>query len=45
MPRWAVRSKAAGRERYELASQYFLGARVDLDETYAWGFEELARLE
>ncbi|MEV0392291.1 DUF885 domain-containing protein [Polymorphospora rubra] len=38
-------SQAAGRERYELASQYFLGARVDLDETYAWGFEELARLE
>ena len=37
--------QAAGRERYELASQYFLGARVDLDETYAWGFEELHRLE
>lgn len=37
--------QAAGRERYELAAQYFLGARVDLDETYAWGFEELHRLE
>ncbi|GIG03089.1 DUF885 domain-containing protein [Catellatospora citrea] len=37
--------EAAGRERYELASQYFLGAQVDLDETYAWGFEELHRLE
>jgi uncharacterized protein (DUF885 family) len=37
--------QAAGRERYQLASQYFLGARVDLDETYAWGFDELARLE
>ncbi|GAA3735974.1 DUF885 domain-containing protein [Plantactinospora mayteni] len=37
--------QAAGRDRYELASQYFLGARVDLEETYAWGFEELARLE
>ncbi len=37
--------EAAGRERYELASQYFLGARIDLDETYAWGFEELARIE
>ncbi|MDG4791191.1 DUF885 domain-containing protein [Micromonospora sp. WMMD1102] len=37
--------QAAGRDRYELASQYFLGARVDLAETYAWGFEELARLE
>jgi uncharacterized protein (DUF885 family) len=38
-------NQAVGRESYELASQYFLGARVDLDETYAWGFEELARLE
>ncbi|WP_213454605.1 DUF885 domain-containing protein [Rhizomonospora bruguierae] len=37
--------QACGRERYELASQYFLGARVDLDETYAWGFAELARIE
>ena len=38
-------SQAAGRERYERASRYFLGARVDLEETYAWGFEELSRLE
>ena len=37
--------QASGRERYQLASRYFLGARVDLDETYAWGFDELARLE
>ncbi|MEV1289424.1 DUF885 domain-containing protein [Micromonospora sp. NPDC049679] len=37
--------QAAGRERYQLASQYFLGAKIDLDETYAWGFAELARLE
>ncbi|WP_027342015.1 DUF885 domain-containing protein [Hamadaea tsunoensis] len=37
--------QAAGRERYALASQYFLGAKIDLDETYAWGFEELHRLE
>ncbi|MFI5839374.1 DUF885 domain-containing protein [Catenuloplanes sp. NPDC051500] len=37
--------QAAGRERYELASQYFIGAKLDLLETYAWGFEELARLE
>jgi uncharacterized protein (DUF885 family) len=37
--------QAAGRERYGLASRYFLGATVDLDETYAWGFEELHRLE
>jgi uncharacterized protein (DUF885 family) len=37
--------EGVGRERYELASRYFLGAAVDLEETYAWGFEELARLE
>ncbi|GIE34124.1 hypothetical protein Ait01nite_071690 [Actinoplanes italicus] len=37
--------EAAGPERYELASQYFLGAKVDLQETYLWGFAELDRLE
>ncbi|MDY7084750.1 MAG: DUF885 domain-containing protein [Actinomycetota bacterium] len=37
--------EAAGPERYELASQYFLGAKVDLQETYEWGFAELFRLE
>ncbi|MFI1995037.1 DUF885 domain-containing protein [Actinoplanes sp. NPDC020271] len=37
--------EAAGPERYALASQYFLGAKVDLLETYLWGFEELHRLE
>ncbi|HEY0533177.1 MAG TPA: DUF885 domain-containing protein [Actinoplanes sp.] len=37
--------EAAGLERYELASQYFLGAKVDLEETYLWGFAELHRLE
>jgi uncharacterized protein (DUF885 family) len=37
--------EAAGPERYALASQYFLGAKVDLQETYLWGFAELARLE
>ncbi|WP_067509301.1 DUF885 domain-containing protein [Actinoplanes sp. TFC3] len=37
--------EAAGPERYARASQYFLGARIDQEETYAWGFAELARLE
>jgi uncharacterized protein (DUF885 family) len=37
--------EAAGPERYALASQYFLGAKVDLQETYLWGFAELDRLE
>lgn len=36
---------AVGRERYQLASRFFLGATVDLEETYAWGFHELHRLE
>jgi uncharacterized protein (DUF885 family) len=36
---------AVGRERYTLGSRYFLGATVDLEETYAWGFEELERIE
>lgn len=35
---------AVGRERYALASRNFLGATVDLEETYAWGVEELQRL-
>jgi uncharacterized protein (DUF885 family) len=37
--------EAAGQERYQLASRYFLGATVDLAETYAWGLGELHRLE
>ncbi len=35
---------AIGRERYQLFSRSFLGAEVDLDETYQWGIEELARV-
>ncbi|QEO10091.1 DUF885 domain-containing protein [Protaetiibacter larvae] len=33
-----------GRELYALRSRHFLGAVVDLDETYAWGIEELERM-
>jgi uncharacterized protein (DUF885 family) len=40
----APEADAAGRERYALWSRYFLGATVDLDETYQWGIEELARV-
>ncbi|PUA82157.1 DUF885 domain-containing protein [Nocardioides currus] len=36
--------EGVGRERYALESRYFLGAEVDLDETYAWGWTELQRL-
>nr|WP_205863191.1 DUF885 domain-containing protein [Planosporangium thailandense] len=37
--------QAVGPERYARAIGYFLGADVDVHEAYAWGFEELARLE
>jgi uncharacterized protein (DUF885 family) len=36
---------AVGEERYALDSRYFLGAVIDLQETYAWGFEELHRIQ
>ncbi len=35
---------AVGRDLYALHSRRFLGAAVDLDETYEWGVEELARM-
>ena len=35
---------AVGRELYGLMSRRFLGATIDLDETYEWGTEELARM-
>ena len=35
---------AIGRDRYKLLSASFLGKKVDLDETYEWGIEELARV-
>jgi uncharacterized protein (DUF885 family) len=35
---------ACGTDRYRLMSRFFLGAEVDLAETYAWGQEELARI-
>jgi uncharacterized protein (DUF885 family) len=34
-----------GRDRYRLAAREFLGSTIDLDETYAWGWDELHRLE
>ena len=36
---------AVGEEAYALHSRSFLGAAVDLRETYAWGLEEVARIE
>jgi uncharacterized protein (DUF885 family) len=34
-----------GRERYSLYARDFNGIELDLDETYAWGWEELHRIE
>jgi uncharacterized protein (DUF885 family) len=36
---------AVGRDRYAVHTREFLGTVVDVDETYAWGLEELARVE
>jgi uncharacterized protein (DUF885 family) len=41
----APEEDAVGRDRYALASRVFIGAEVDLDETYQWGLEELGRIE
>ncbi len=34
-----------GRDVYQLHSRHFLGATVDLDETYEWGLDELERMK
>lgn len=36
---------AVGQERYALHSRALLGSQIDLEDTYAWGQEELARIE
>jgi uncharacterized protein (DUF885 family) len=36
---------AVGRDRYALLARGFTGIELDLDETYAWGWEELHRIE
>ena len=40
----AQEKDAVGREIYALQSRRFLGATIDLDETYEWGIDELARM-
>jgi uncharacterized protein (DUF885 family) len=35
---------ACGREVYSRALRYFLGAAVDLEEAYAWAWEEITRV-
>ncbi|QCB94312.1 DUF885 domain-containing protein [Cellulomonas shaoxiangyii] len=41
----APEADAAGRDRYALWSRHWVGATLDLEETYAWGLEELARVQ
>jgi uncharacterized protein (DUF885 family) len=41
----ATEHDPVGRDRYAIASRFFLGATIDLDETYAWGLDELNRIE
>jgi uncharacterized protein (DUF885 family) len=38
------RPERAGRERYACTAAAFLGAQIDLDETYGWGWAELDRI-
>ncbi|PFG42535.1 uncharacterized protein (DUF885 family) [Isoptericola jiangsuensis] len=40
----APQEDAVGREAYARYSREFLGAAVDLDETYEWGLAELGRI-
>ncbi|MCI0344447.1 MAG: DUF885 domain-containing protein, partial [Chloroflexi bacterium] len=41
----AAEDDASGDERYRIWARYILGTDIDLDEAYAWGWEELGRLE
>jgi uncharacterized protein (DUF885 family) len=41
----APRRDALGRDRYALGARYYMGTTLDLEETYAWGWAELAAIE
>ncbi len=41
----AAEADGVGPDRYAVASRFFLGASLDPRESYAWGWEELARIE
>jgi uncharacterized protein (DUF885 family) len=43
LPR-APEADGVGRERYALESRFHTGVDLDLEETYAWGWQELARI-
>ncbi|WP_249932990.1 DUF885 domain-containing protein [Blastococcus sp. CCUG 61487] len=40
----APETDGVGRDRYLVESRFHTGARLDLDETYEWGWAELARI-
>lgn len=40
----ALERDGVGRELYQLHSRSFVGATIDLDDTYEWGIEELRRM-
>ncbi|GAB2921054.1 DUF885 domain-containing protein [Rhodococcus aerolatus] len=40
----APTTDGVGRQRYAVESRWFSGADLDLEETYAWGWAELARI-
>jgi len=41
---FASERDAVGRDRFALASRYFLGATIDPGEAYAWGWSEVIRI-
>ena len=41
----ATERDAVGEERYAIGARIFNGTELDLHETYAWGWEELHRIE
>jgi uncharacterized protein (DUF885 family) len=41
----ALPKDAVGAERYQLGARAFLGADIDLADTYQWGWDELHRIE
>ncbi|WP_251140902.1 DUF885 domain-containing protein [Cellulomonas dongxiuzhuiae] len=41
----AGRADGVGRDSYAVTSAAFLGTSVDLDDLYAWGWDEIARLQ
>lgn len=41
----APEKDGVGRERYQLNARMYNGATLDLEETYAWGWDELHRIE